>query len=284
VPVRTYYGRLKRRFTAEDVQANVQRRMYRLFAGDPPSVFRSAPTIGTPARTVWNTSTTPKSTSVGGTGSGSLTWAPGDMVVVLALTADQATTLNAPTGPATLGVFASCAGPVTTASSCWARAWVSIALESGSGVITATVAAGSANWGMAAWSVVAPTSEGIGNVSAPAASTASPQVASLIRARNDSGVLAIVGDWGAGVGGVGTVPSPRNWTPAGFAEWEAFGVSGIYNGYVASWGGQGVAATVNYGISVTGSGSNYTRMAVEILGAPVTDALPFLFMAPLGSA
>lgn len=33
MPIRTYYGRLRKRYTAEDVQANVQRRMLRWYSG-----------------------------------------------------------------------------------------------------------------------------------------------------------------------------------------------------------------------------------------------------------
>lgn len=216
---------------------------------------------------MFNTSTTPKSTTVGGTGSGSLSWSTGDLVVVIGMTGDQAGTLNTPTAAASLNAFSSIAGPVTTASSCWMRAWVAVANAGGSGAITAVLAGSSVDWGMIAWPVVGTTTEGVGNVAAPAASTAAPQTASLIRSRDNSAVLELIGDWGAGVGGVGTVPSPRNWTPtSGFTEWEAVGVSGIFNAYAADWSDQGAAGTTSYGINVTGSGANYTRVAVEVLG------------------
>lgn len=231
-----------------------------------PGGVRTPPAFGVPARTVWNTSTTPKSTTVGGTGSGSLTWAAGDLIVVIAATGDQAATINTPTAPATINTLTSIAGPVTTASSCWGRAWVGVANGAGSGVITATEAGTSTDWGMIAWQVTGTTTEGVGNVAAPAASTAAPQVASLVRSKDHSAVFELIADWGAGVGGVGTVPSPRNWT-AGFTEREAFGLSGIYNVYAADWADEGTAGTTSYGINVTGSGQNYTRIAVEILGA-----------------
>lgn len=61
--VRTFYGRLRKRYTAEDVQANVQRRMYRLDPGNPPAGPGPDPTIvntasGTAATATVNTSFT----------------------------------------------------------------------------------------------------------------------------------------------------------------------------------------------------------------------------------
>ncbi len=233
---------------------------------------RTAPSYSTPARTTWNTVTSPKSTTVGGTGSGSLSWNTGDYVYVIGMTADQSTTLTV-AGPASLNAFTSIAGPITTGSSCWIRGWVAVANANGSGAITGTATGGASDWGLIAYLVDGTTSDGTGNVSAPAAS--STQTLSLNKAQSNSAVIMVIGDWGAGVGGVGAVPNPRNWTPSTtLTEREAFGVSGLYNGYAADWSDAGSAGSTTYGISVAASGSNYSRLAIEILGkaaAGVTD-------------
>lgn len=234
----------------------------------PPdeSVFaRLTPTLSTPAKTDFNTTTATKATSIGGTGAGSLSWNAGDLIVVLGTTTDQTVTLNTPTGPASLDPFQSIAGPITTTSSCWVRAWATFANASGSGTISATRAGAVDVWGIIAWRIDGTTTDGIGAVNAPAASTS--QVAVLPYEASNSAVVEIISDWGAGVGGVGTVPSPRNWTPSsGVTEREAVGVSGKYNVYSAEWTNQTGGLPTDYGISVAASGQNYTRLVVEILG------------------
>lgn len=234
----------------------------------PPdeSVFaRLTPTLSTPAKTDFNTTTATKATSIGGTGSGSLSWNAGDLIVVLGTTTDQTITLNTPTGPASLDPFQSIAGPITTTNSCWARAWATFANASGSGTISATRAGAVDVWGIIAWRIDGTTTDGIGAINAPAASTS--QVAVLPYEASNSAAVEIISDWGAGVGGVGTVPSPRNWTPSsGVTEREAVGVSGKYNVYAAEWTNQTGGLPTDYGISVAASGQNYTRLVVEILG------------------
>lgn len=216
-----------------------------------------------PAKTVWTGSTTPKSTSVGGfNAAGSLSWSVGDRVYVIGVGADQSGfSFNTPsTAGSNLGGFASIAGPTTAASSTRVQAWMATATGVGSGTISQSVN-GTQVWGIVAWAVAG--SDGVGNV-ATATATGSPETVSLVRSDDHALVLAVVADWGA------ASPTGHTWSPSGQTEREATTFGTDYTIYAADWGDQGTAGTTSYGVTVTASGQNYSKIALEILGTTVT--------------
>jgi hypothetical protein len=215
---------------------------------------RTAPTYGTPAQTVLAGGGT-KSTTIGGTGSGSLTWGYGDIIVALAVTGDSTVSLATPT--ATGLAFENVGAAVTTANSCWGQKWIATAGSAGSGAITAVPTPSTGDWVLVAWVVSG--SSGVGNTAAAAATA---QTISLTTLKDNSAVLEIVGDWGAGS------PTGHTWTPSGSTERLAQQDGSNLTVYCADWADRGTAGTTSYGISVTASGQNYTKIAVEMMGVP----------------
>jgi hypothetical protein len=233
-----------------------------LFRNKPAAaVGRTPPTYGTPAETVWGTIGT-KSTTVGGTGSGSLTWVTGDIILVLGIGADTGVTLGVPT--ATGLTFAQQTSSTIT-SACTGYAWTATAASGGSGAIQ--VVPGRSNpsdfWGIIAWVVHG--SDGIGTKSA-GADTA--QTISTATTQDNSAVFEAIGDWGTGS------VSGHTWTPSGQTEREASQNGTAYTVYAADWADRGTAGTVSYGVSVTASGQNYTKIAIEMLGTTASVGAP----------
>jgi hypothetical protein len=202
---------------------------------------------------VWGTIGT-KSTTVGGTGSGSLTWVTGDIILVLGIGADTGVTLGTPTAT---GLTFTQQTSSTITSACTGYAWTATAASGGSGAIQVVPGRTNANdfWGIIAWVVHG--SDGIGTKSA-GADTA--QTISLATTQDNSAVFEVIGDWGTGsVAG-------HTWTPSGQTEREASQNGTAYTVYAADWADRGTAGTVSYGVSVTASGQNYTKIAIEMLG------------------
>lgn len=226
---------------------------------------RIPPVYGTPAETTWAGTAATKDTT-------SISWNAGDLIAVLALTANVSCTLV----PTAAGLtFLPQGTAVTTASSCWGHRWVATAASPGSGVVTLTRSGTADSFGAIAY--VLSGSDGAG---ATAATAAAAQTLSLATTLDNSAVLEVVGDWGAGsVAG-------HTWTPAGQTEREASTDAGLYTVYAADWADRGTAGTVSYGVSVTASGSNYTKVVLEILGTTATSggSLPVLTAPPAPAA
>lgn len=215
---------------------------------------RQPPVYGTPAETIWSGGGA-KSTSVGGTGSGSLSWNTGDVIVVFATTSNGNTTVGTPT--ATGLTFSAVGSPVGTVSSeCWGHKWSATAGSPGSGVISATPA-GASTWGMIAY--VLSGSDGLGAESATT-TPGTTKTAALTTTADRSAVLVLISDWNA------DPVTGYAWTPAGQSEREASQVGSSYTIYAADWPDR-PAAAADYGITGGGSTGPFTRLAVEVLGA-----------------
>lgn len=188
-----------------------------------------------------------------------MTWTAGDLIVVLGATEDNATkTLNTPT--ATGLTFAAVPGsPTNLNGNCKMYAWTATAGSSGSGAITATngdaVQAGYR--GLAAF--VFTGSNGIGNTSM-AAGLGAATTQSLVRGSNNSAVVQVWGDWGAGNDVTVT------WTPSGETQRVAQFNSGIATFFVASWGDQGEAGSTPYGFSL-GNATDMSAITIEVKGS-----------------
>lgn len=226
----------------------------------------AAPVWGTPAQTTWNVAGASKATTVGGTGSGSLSWVAGDTVLVLGVTADQATTLNTPT--ATGLTFTALGLPVTTGNSCWGQRWTAVAAAAGSGAVTGNAANTTVPWGIIAWSVSG--SDGVGQQHCLAGVNGLTQP--VTTTDDHSSLHELIGDWGA------AAVAGLTWTPTGQTQRQGSNFSPDYSVFAADWADQGTAGIASYGIAgITASGQNYTRVVVEMLGrvaaAPAATAV-----------
>lgn len=225
------------------------------------TVARQPPSYGTPAETTWS-GTGAQATSVGGTGSGSLSWNVGDKVYVLAGTSNGNTTVGTPTtAGSNLGAFTALGSPVGAGdvNVCWGHKWVATATGTGSGTISATPV-GTSTWGMIAYCVPAAGSDGTGNHAAVGGTNV--KTANLSTSQDNSAVLGLFLDWEAAA-------ANGSWTPAGQTQREALQVGTSYTVYAADWPDRGAAGNTDYGRSggtLPGATHPYTRLAIEVLG------------------
>lgn len=200
-----------------------------------------------------------------------ITWSSGSQILAVGTTEDNSVTLGTPT--ATGLTFAALTGtPTNTANSCKTYAWSATAASSGSGTVTSTHG-NTVGAGMSVF--VFDNCTGFGT---PAILVSTAAAVSLTRAAANSMVVFIGGDWGASTD-VTVTPNPAT---AGTQD-VAINLSGIYSAYVFHWGDQGTAGTTSYGIgSWTASGSNVSKIAIEVLGSAATGTTPH-FLACLGA-
>jgi hypothetical protein len=206
----------------------------------------AAPTLTSQTGSTWTDVAASETT-------GTLTWASGDLVLVIAVTEDQSATLNTPT--ATGLTFSALGTAITGASSCWVHAWQATAASPGSGAVSATGAlGGSAVRGIHAFAWGGCT----GFVRTNLGTQTSTQVVSVTRTQANSAMVAWSADWSAtGTAGLG-------WTPTLQTQVQAIGIAN-YSAFAAYWGDQGSTGTTSYG--TTGlSGTKYSVSAVEVLG------------------
>ena len=187
-----------------------------------------------------------------------VTWASGNVIVVLGMTSDNSATLNTPT--ATGLTFTALAGtPTNGVSSCKAYGWSATAGSGGSSAITATIGGASSARGIAAF--VYSGCDGVGNLSI-ATGLGATSTQSLIRGSNNSAVVQSWGDWDAVNDTVVT------WTPSGQTERVAQFITAQATMFVAEWPDQGTAGTTSYGFTA-GSGTAFTAITVEVKGSTV---------------
>lgn len=204
----------------------------------PTQVAVSATTIATGTRTT-----------------GSVSWSSGDIVIVLGITANDATTLGTPTTTGTGLTFSALSGtPTSAANSCKGYGWQATASASSSGTISCTQSGDGA--GIIAW--VYSGSDGLGT---PVVSTSlgTTTTQSLTRAQANSAVVDIWGDFNA------VNDTTVTWTPTGQTEHMASFLSGQMTGFGASWPDQGATGTTAYGFSGF-AGGDMTAITVEVKG------------------
>lgn len=207
---------------------------------------------------------------------GSFTWLSGDIFVVIGITEDNGQTFTGtPAGTGlTFSAITATSGsnPTATGSSCKGYAWAATASSGNSGNITISGTAVGKYIGV--WQYRA--SDGVGAATFTVSTAAT---ANLTRTQANSAVAWASGDWGASTD-VTVTPSPAT----GGTQREAFLHSGRYSGYAFDWADEGATGTTAYGIgSWTASGSNVTKVAVEVKGAAGGGAavIPDIAMQPL---
>jgi hypothetical protein len=190
----------------------------------------------------YGNNTTPKSTA-------SMTWIPGDIIVVVGNT-EGSTSLTTPTFGG--GTFTAIGSALTTGSYCWGYAWQCTVAAGGSGAIESTKPATAQWWGMRAWQYR--NHRGLGNVgrTQPAAGTAT----SSITTTAGSAVCGVAADFNA-------IAAGKTGTPTVNAEYEDTQHASHYTVWSADWANQGAAST-GYGVTV-GTGHKFTFQFLEIL-------------------
>lgn len=182
-----------------------------------------------------------------------ITFAAGDLVVVVGCTEDNGSTLATPTAT---GLLFSSVTSTNTGSNCKAYLWTATAAGSGTSVVSSVLGGGgSPAAGLSAF--VFTGSDGIGTPVTFAGSSALTQ--NLTRAQANSHVVLVMGDW-AEVGDV-TITV----TPTGTSR-VAVDVSSRACFYVNSYGDQGSTGTTAYGISSFTGTPKFAGVLVEVKG------------------
>jgi len=211
----------------------------------------------TPIETAWTGTGTSKTTTVGGNGSGTMSYQSGDTVYVFGATGQaSSTTLGTPThSGANLPAFAAVGAAVGSGAQCWAHTWSAVATGSGTTTVSETATSSSDPWGIIAWVVRG--SDGTGT---RATLVSAAKTVSLTRGDDHSLVLEIIADYAAG-------SATLTWTPSGQNQREATQDAGLYTVGVADWGDQGSAGATSYGVSAGFDATGpLTKIALEILG------------------
>lgn len=200
----------------------------------------------------WTDSASPETTT-------SVTWAAGDLIVVLGVTADDSVTLSTPT--ATGLTFSAVSGsPTTTNAQCKMYGWSATAASSGSSTISSTITS-TPTAGIAAF--VFSNAGGVGATQF-VAGVGATSTQNLTRTGSGSHVVQAWCDWAA------VNDTTVSWTPASFTQRINSWVSGVATYFVANWGNQGAAGTTSYGFTA-GSGTSFSTGLIEVLdGAPPT--------------
>lgn len=198
----------------------------------------------------------------------SITWLTGDVIVVVASTADGNFTLATPVASGLS--FTLIAGPLGTAgTNATVYAWKATAASGSSATISCTPSGSTASTGRGCAVFQYRGSDGVGNSGTMTGSAL--KVVSLIRGTDNSAVISVMADWNA-VTDVTVDPSP-----AGGTQRVAAVVSGQATFFLFDWGDQGAAATTSYGITTHTGTVKMTGIAVEIKG---TTAAGFVAQRP----
>lgn len=219
----------------------------------PPKTV--APTLVAYTQTAWSGTGTSKSVGA------SISWETGDEIYVLGMTADEGTTLSAPT---VTGLTFNAVGtnPIGGVDNCQGYKWKATAASASSGTIQGNASNTTNEWGIAVWQFRG--SDGTGTEASNASTT---KTVSMARSNDHSMVIEAIGDWSA------AVTTSYAWTPTVTNEREAAQHTN-YTTYAANWGDQGSAATTSYGISGTASTGVHTKTALEVLGTVAAVVMP----------
>lgn len=205
----------------------------------------TTPTLISTSGNTWTTTTGTARTT------GSVSWVAGDVIIVVGITEDNTTaTLGTPTGT---GLSFTLVTSTNTASTCKAYVWQAKPIASGSSTINST-ASGALMANIQAY--VYRSSAGVGATAAVVTGTALTN--SLTRTYDNSAVLWVAGDYGAGVLGT-TVASPTGTVD------QAARVAGSATHFAVHYGNQGTAGATSYGISGFTSAGVLTKIAIEVL-------------------
>jgi hypothetical protein len=213
----------------------------------------------------WSTSTTPKSVTA--------SWAAGDVLVVVASSADSAATIGTPTST---GLTFTLAQSIVVTSRCTAYVWT--AVPTAAATNQAISVATTANPQLVPWGVNVlrfNSSDGVGASAKANAANAAPSLA--ITTTNQSSALVVISaDWNATDGATRTWRTVNGITPtaANNLEQSYFRDAAQYTVYVAYYDDAGDAASKTVGLSAP-STQNYSIIALEVKGITDTTAPTF---------
>lgn len=214
----------------------------------------TTPTVTEVAETAWSAS--PASVN-----SGSITYATGDLIVILGGTGDAASTLSISksAGTATLSTFTQ-QQVITTASSVYASIWTATVTAGGTATITLTKSAGTNFIGGSFFKVTAASTAGLGASAKATVATGAPTLTFSTLADN-SAVIVFNGDWNAADG------TTRAWrTGAGaLTETTYFRDAANWTVYAGIHADAGLAGSKTVGLSAP-TGQKYSLVAIEIKG------------------
>ena len=211
------------------------------------------PAFVTEYESAWNVDTTPKTASV--------TVATGDVLAIVASTADQLATLNTPTGG---GLTYNPAQSVAIANFCTVYIWTVDPVAGGQTYTLSVTRSGSTGtpWGFNAYRFS--DSDGIGLSSKTNVTSGAPTLDLTVEA--NSAIVVINSDWTAADGTV------RTWraNAGALTEQTYFRDAAQYTTYNGYHADAGAAGTYAVGLSAPGA-QKYSIAAVEIKG---TSAAP----------
>lgn len=199
--------------------------------------------------TSFNNAITPKIAPV--------SWVTGDLIVVLGIiSSNNAASLSTPTVSGL--TFTSIDLDNTDGTHPWGGSWQATATSSGSGNISVSRSGGTLFFGFMVIKASSGTHDGIGTHTRV---NNTSETASVTLVGPNSAVCELIADGGDGS------PTGHTYVPSGATE--PTGGSGAdlnqYAWYSATWTGQS-AGTASYGVNVTSSGGQYTKVIVEIKG------------------
>jgi hypothetical protein len=199
---------------------------------------------------------------------GSVTWAAGDLVVVLGVTGNNDQGLSTPTVSGL--TFAALSGfPVSPGSgACNLYAWSATAGSGGSGAINSVHSGANTNHGGGIVVFVYASHAGVGAISKSSANE-SGIVRSLTRTGANSGVVFILGDFDANAD-VTVTNDPSSGATQRLASQNP---SGSQTAFCVNWTDQGAAGTTNYGVAGFTDSNVNVMAAIEILGVSTGAAI-----------
>ncbi len=212
----------------------------------------------------WQTSTTPKT-------SASITWLTNDVLVVVGVTGDSASTFNTPTAT---GLTFTLAQSIVVSNRCSTWLWTAVAGAGGTQAVSLSTASNPNGdvWGMSV--IQFRDSDGVGASSKTNASSGAPSLAITTTVAN-SAILVVNGDWNATDGASRTWRTVNSITPTAGNGLELTYQRGssTYTSYVAYYDDAGTAASKTVGLSAP-SGQAYAIIAVEVKGSTAVATLP----------
>jgi len=265
VPVRSYYGRFRRRYTAELVTTRYDQRLHRLDPGGPGADATLAITATLTAGGAVTVSRTPPTFPLSddlaeGTGTrahGSLTTTAGDWLVV-EIIAENGVTPGSTITPTCPGLTFTAQNDISGAiltDDVRIRQFSAPDAAGGARIVTLTPGGGALNYRSRLTAVRGSEGPGTGK-----GTSATGQTVSVARQRDHSAAFMAVGDWSTGA-----VGAPA-WTPDGATVASQQGIAGTY--IFGRWDDTGTLATASHGIT----SPSYTTPSVavlEFLGATV---------------
>lgn len=226
----------------------------------------AAPTFVNEYETVFNSSTSPKTT-------GSITTQVGDVLVCVGVTEVDNKTLNTPTNTGT-GETWTLRQSIVVSNYCAVYAWTAVAATAQTMTVSVTQASGtSQHYGINVlhWR----DSDGVG-VSAKTNTTGAPSLSTGTLTSANSGLVVVNGDWSAADG---TTRTPRTVNGSTGTERTYYRDSARYSAYIQTYADAGDTSAKTVGWSAP-TGQQYGIIVVEVEGTASAAAYPYELLTP----